>query len=189
MIESISGKVVHKEPSFVVIDTGGLGYKVSVTSHVSGKIAVGQPTDLWTHMAVRENAMELFGFLHRKDLDFFSLLIAISGIGPRTALSILNLAPVETIEEAVANDDAESLSKVSGIGARKAEKIVVELRDKLSHIDTGSEGGNATEALEALEALGYSRKEAREVIKKAPKEISSTEGRVKYALKQLGTGY
>jgi Holliday junction DNA helicase RuvA len=134
---------------------------------------------------VRETALDLFGFIDKETLELFELLITISGIGPKTALGILNVASPSMLRQAVAEQDTSYLTRVSGIGKKNADKIILELKDKLvvteSDIDLRGEG----DALEALVSLGYSERDARDALKKVSKDVSDTSERVKLALKQL----
>lgn len=189
MIASISGTIRHKDLHNLVIDVGGVGHKVFVTTDTALERELGESVFLWTHLAVRETALDLFGFSEREELEVFELLITISGIGPKTALGILNVASPTMLRQAVANDDTSYLTKVSGIGKKNAEKIVLELRDKLvttkddKRADLRSEG----DALEALVSLGYSERDARDALKQVPKETEGASERVKRALKLLAS--
>jgi holliday junction DNA helicase RuvA len=189
MIASLSGTVRHKDLNLLVVDVGGVGYKVSVTPDVAVEATLSQPIFLWTYLAVREDALDLYGFLDRETLDLFGLLITISGIGPKTALGILNVASPATLRQAVGSGDTSYLTRVSGIGKKNAEKIVLELKDKLKYteedqsVDVRSEG----DALEALISLGYSERDARAALKKVPKETTGASERVKAALKLLSS--
>lgn len=189
MISSLSGNIKHKDLNALVVDVGGVGYKVLVTTETALEVATGSSVFLWTHLVVRETALELFGFLEKEMLDTFELLITISGIGPKTALGILNVASPAMLRQAVASGDTTYLTRVSGIGKKNAEKIVLELKDKLKvtkddkTLDTRIEG----DALEALVSLGYTERDARDALKKIPKEISGASERVKAALKLLAT--
>lgn len=191
MIAKLTGNIIFTGDRYAVLDVGGVGYKVYLSMEsmrLVGKQKNG--VSLWTHLAVREDAMDLYGFTEKAELEFFELLIGISGIGPRSALGILNIAPVENIKKAVSSGDSSYLTKVSGIGRKTAEKIIIELRDKLgSWTDTGSpELKEEADAIEALQSLGYTQHESREALKKVPHEISGTGKRVKEALKLLGNG-
>jgi len=189
MIASISGTIRHKGMHHLVVDVAGVGYKIFVTTDTALEREVGESVFLWTHLAVRETALDLFGFSEREDVETFELLITISGIGPKTALGILNVASPTMLRQAVASDDTSYLTKVSGIGKKNAEKIVLELRDKLvttvddKRSDLRSEG----DALEALVSLGYSERDAREALKQVPKEVEGASERVKHSLKILST--
>lgn len=187
MISALSGTVRYKDLNYLVVDVSGVGYKVWVTTETTLDIEPSSPIFLWTHLAVRETSLDLFGFLSKESLEIFELLITISGIGPKTALGILNVATPEMLRQAVANSDTSYLTRVSGIGKKNADKIVLELKDKLKlgsadhSLDTRSEG----DALEALVSLGYNERDAREALKKVPKEIAGASERVKSALKLL----
>jgi len=187
MIGTLSGTVRHKDLNTLVVDVSGVGYKVRVTTETALDITPSSPIFLWTHLAVRETSLDLFGFLDKETLDTFELLITISGIGPKSALGILNVASPSMLRQAVASGDTTYLTRVSGIGKKNAEKIVLELKDKLKvtnddkSFNTRSEG----DALEALVSLGYSERDAREVLKKVSKEIEGASERVKAALKLL----
>lgn len=187
MISTLKGTVSHKDLNFVIIDVGGVGYKVFTTTDTALDAIPGSPIFLWTYLSVRENALDLFGFGSREILDVFELLIGISGIGPKTALGILNVATPEMLRQAVANDDTSYLTKVSGIGKKNAEKIVLELRDKLTTTtaDFAPNLKSEGDVLAVLVSLGYSEREARDAAKKVSKDIVGTSERVKQALKLL----
>jgi Holliday junction DNA helicase RuvA len=191
MIAHITGTVALRGNSYVIIDVEGVGYKIFATPEtILGISDTSDTTTLHTHMAVRETAMDLYGFRTRTELEFFELLITISGIGPKSALGILSVAPVDTLKKAVASGDTSYLTKVSGIGKKNAEKIVLELRDKLAggvSFEQNTTGlREEADAIEALQALGYSVVEAREALKDIPTDIVGTNKRVAEALKQLG---
>lgn len=187
MIGYLEGKVIFKGERYAILDVGGVGYKIFVPAAVQKNLELSKTAKLWTHQHVREDAMELYGFLHRAELEFFESLISISGIGPKSALGVLALAPVDTLKRAIASGETSYLTKVSGIGRKTAEKIVLELKDKMG-------GGNISFAadelkedsdiLEALVSLGYSQKEAREMIQKIPANIKGRDQRLKEALKR-----
>ena len=191
MIRYIEGTRIDNDAGSVTILAHGVGYRIFVTSATLEQIKKKQKNDsvsLQTYLAVRENAMDLYGFSKKEELLFFELLLSVSGIGPKSALSILNIAPIETLKEAVATNDSTYLTKVSGIGTKSAQKIVLELQGKIGAI---SESGASilqgdVDVLEALTALGYSTNEVRSVLKDIPKDIAGTGARVKEALKRLG---
>lgn len=187
MIASLSGTVRHKDPNSLVVDVSGVGYLVGVTSDVAFEATLSQPIFLWTYLAVRETALDLYGFLDREGLEMFEHLITISGIGPKTALGILNVASPATLRQAVGSGDTSYLTRVSGIGKKNAEKIVLELKDKLKYSEEESAPNTRGEgdALEALVSLGYSERDAREALKKVPKTTTDAGERVKQALKAL----
>jgi holliday junction DNA helicase RuvA len=187
MIGTLSGTVRHKDLNALVVDVSGVGYKVLVTTETALEITPSSPIFLWTHLVVRETSLELFGFLDKETLDVFELLITISGIGPKSALGILNVASPATLRQAVASEDTSYLTRVSGIGKKSAEKIVLELKDKMKVTaeDRGTDMRSEGDALEALVSLGYSERDAREALKKIPKEVTGPSERVKAALKLL----
>lgn len=187
MIASLSGTVRHKDLNLLIVDVGGVGYRVSVPSDVSLEATPSQPIFLWIHTVVREDALDLYGFLERETLELFTLLITISGIGPKTALGILNVASPATLRQAVGSGDTSYLTRVSGIGKKNAEKIVLELKDKLKYTeeDRGVDARHEGDALEALISLGYSERDAREALKKVSKDVVGASERVKAALKIL----
>lgn len=187
MISSLSGTVRHKDLHYIVIDVGGVGYKVAVTTDTALDAVPSSPIFLWTHLAVRENALDLYGFIDKENLEVFELLITISGIGPKTALGIINVATPSMLRQAVATSDTSYLTRVSGIGKKNAEKIVLELKDRLkvSDEDKGVDARSEGDAMEALISLGYSERDAREALKQVPKNIEGASERVKAALKNL----
>ncbi|OHA89573.1 MAG: Holliday junction DNA helicase RuvA [Candidatus Zambryskibacteria bacterium RIFCSPHIGHO2_02_FULL_43_14] len=189
MISSLEGTIKHKDLNTIVIDVRGVGYKVLVTTETALEAVPDSTIFLWTHLVVRETSLELFGFLDKETLDTFELLITISGIGPKSALSILNVATPATLRQAVASEDTTYLTRVSGIGKKNAEKIVLELRNKLkiTKEDKGVDMRSEGDALEALVSLGYTERDAREALKKVPKETEGASERVKAALKLLST--
>ena len=189
MIAQLLGTVTYKSVRFVVLDVHGVGYKVFAGIDTLEKLHVSdKPVRLWTHQVVREDALDLYGFLTEEDLGFFELLISISGIGPKSALTILSTATIPTIKKAVAASDGLYLSKVSGIGRKTAEKIVLELKNKLH--STEEERAEALrdegDALEALMSIGYGEREAREALKKVSKDVTDTAERIKQVIKVLG---
>lgn len=186
MIGTLRGTIQHKDLHTIIIEAGGVGYKVFTTTDTALDALPGEPIFLWTYLSVRENALDLFGFPEKESLDLFELLISISGIGPKTAVGILNAASPSMLRQAVAAEDISYLTRVSGIGKKNAEKIILELRGKLALIgepssDLRSEG----DAMEALISLGYNERDAREALKKIPKETENAGERVKEALKFL----
>jgi Holliday junction DNA helicase RuvA len=190
MISSLSGQVRHKDLHHLVIDVNGVGYRVAVPSEVALDAAPSSPIFLWTHLAVRENSLDLYGFAEKEVLEIFELLITISGIGPKTALGILNVASPATLRQAVASSDTSHLTRVSGIGRKNAEKIVLELKDKLKVTEEDASTSSAQarsegDALEALVSLGYSERDARDALKKVPKDVEGAPERVRAALKNL----
>ena len=188
MIAYISGTVLHVGTRGAIIETGGIGYHVFATPETLATLREGKTATLWTHHAVREDSEDLFGFEMREELSIFELLLGVSGIGPKSALNILAVTTIPNLRRAITSGESAHLVKVGGIGRKTAEKIILELREKLGAAESG-EGEMLQEevdALEALRSIGYSQGEARDAIKKVPKEIIGTGERVKHALKTLG---
>lgn len=190
MIGSIRGKIILKTEKFLLVETAGVGYKVNVSPDTLSKTPkLGEEIYLWIHTHVREDALDLYGFRDREELEFFEMLINISGIGPKGALAILGITSIETLRKAIGTGDTSYLTKISGIGRKTAEKIVIELRDKMAQgpEDGKSEGSlqGELDALEALKSLGYSQNEAREALKKTPSG-ANLNTKIKEALKILG---
>lgn len=188
MIGRIEGEVVVKREGGVIVSAGGVGYKLAITAQTASMLHPGEKAALWTHLAVRENALDLYGFADEESLRLFELLLMVSGIGPKSALAILDIAHPETLRSAIAEGNAGYLTKVSGIGKKTAEKIVLELREKVgvgeaSHqrILSGDE-----EALEAMRALGYSLAEAREMLREVPPSFKTGTERLREALRIAG---
>jgi Holliday junction DNA helicase RuvA len=170
------------------VQAGGVGYRVFVLKETLARAAEGSPVSFWIYTAVREDALDLYGFAHEDELRFFELLLSVSGIGPKSALSILDIASVETLRSAIAHGNAGYLTNVSGIGKKTAEKIVLELKDKVKaseHAASGALKGDQ-EALEAMRSLGYSAAEARDALRQVPSHIETGSERLREALRILG---
>jgi Holliday junction DNA helicase RuvA len=188
MIASLSGKIIHTGEKYCVLETGGVGYKVFVSPEtLSGLEKNSDSVFLFIHTVVREDAFELYGFKDVTSQDMFEKLISISGIGPRGALGILSVASTQELQNAIANGDLGYLTKVSGIGKKTAEKILLELRDKMSLYSTDSANTNTVESdvVLALESLGYSTQDAREAVRLISPETVGVSNKVKEALKAL----
>lgn len=187
MIGTLTGKITHKNEKFIIVDVGGVGYQVNTVADTVLNTKIGDELYLFTYLAVRENALDLYGFTTKEELDFFHLLIGVSGIGPKSALTILSVAPPPILKQAVGSGDTSYLTKVSGIGRKNAEKIILELKDKLGSLEQDDKGvGQDSDIFEALEALGFTSRDAREVLKRIPSEIKNTNERIKEAIKILG---
>lgn len=190
MIAHIEGTIIYTGDKFLVIDTSGVGYKVYVTPETLSHYAKESHANVWTYMAVRETALDLYGFVTHDEMAFFELLLEVSGIGPKSALSILSIASIESLKKAIATGDTSYLNKVSGIGKKTAEKIVIELRDKLKDYknqdNEHSTLRDESDIIEALKSLGYSHTDARDALKNVPSTIEGTNARIKEALKIIG---
>lgn len=189
MIGKLTGTFAGKSgDGSILIDVGGVAYAVHTTLSAMEAFSRGPSVEAYTHLSVREDGMDLYGFPSQDELGFFRLLIGVSGVGPKTALGILNVADVKTLKNAIATGDTTYLTRVFGVGKKSAERIVVELRDKFAKEGYGGKGsaGEDGDALDALIALGYSGEEARTALKAVAKEGDASE-RLRKALQILGS--
>jgi holliday junction DNA helicase RuvA len=191
MISSLEGKITLKSEKYAIIEANGIGFRVNLSEKTLSKIPqLAGSVKLFTYLSVKETGWDLFGFLTFDELELFELLISISGIGPKTASNILGVASVEDLEEAIVLGDETILSRVSGIGKKVAQKIVIELKTKVKKLAKG--GGDKfkvadeIEIIDALVVLGYKVYEARDAIKQVPDSVKGVENRVKETLKRLG---
>lgn len=185
MISFIKGKLVHVYENVIIVENNGIGYEIFVPVSVIGNMPlVGSEVMIYTYMHVREDALQLFGFLDRDTLEIFKLLITVSGIGPKGAIGVLGTLSADDIRYAVMAEDAKTIAKAPGIGAKTASKVVIELKDKLkmrdvaenisseidgqqSIFDDGGSKQAVSDAIEALVSLGYSATEATKAVRKA----------------------
>lgn len=191
MIGYLEGLLLEVEERSLIVSVGGVGYRLFCLPETLLRLGrkIGQKNSFWTYLAVRENALDLYGFEDKQEKKFFELLLTVSGIGPRSALSILSVSPVATIESAVRSSDITYLTKVSGIGRKTAEKIVIELKDKLGLASQEEQSTLDDEALviEALKSLGYLQNDIRDALKGVSDEVVGTSNRIKAALRNLGS--
>ncbi len=192
MISYLKGRIIHKssflkKDNYLVISTGNIGYKAYVLDRTLNNRGLGEEIELFTYTQVGETVLDLYGFESMEELEFFELLLTLSGIGPRSALDILKKGKIADIKNAVASQNHKILSQVSGIGPKTAEKIVIGLKDKLAgdyKADSGENwSDNFNEALEALIGLGYNANQAKNALSEIKGE--STEEKIKQALKYL----
>lgn len=199
MFYYIKGPLAYSDPTCAVVEAGGVGYKMTVSGTTHDSLpALNSTVKLYTHLSVREDGVELFGFKTLEELDCFKLLIGVSGVGPKVAISILSLLTPEKFTLVVSSEDAKALSKANGVGAKTAARIILELKDKLSAFDTSgsaaaisevatsaAKGGNLSDATEALIAIGYSRAEVMTALKGVDVSGMSVEEIFKAATKRL----
>jgi Holliday junction DNA helicase RuvA len=195
MIGSIKGKIILKTEKFLIVETGGVGYKINISPDTLSKTKkLDKDIFLFIHTHIREDVLDLYGFPDYQELEFFEMLIGVSGIGPKGALAILSVATIETLKKAIGTGDTSYLTKISGIGKKTAEKIVIELRDKMGEVEKGSSMQEEMDAMEALKSLGYGQSEVREALKKVSLGHSpmgetpdtNTNTKIREALKILG---
>lgn len=191
MIASLRGTILKKKENYIIVENNGIGYKVFVSEIVSSAHSINAEIFLYIYQQVREAELNLFGFLDFEEHDLFEKLISVSGIGPKTALGVFAVASLADIKSAIINQDASILKKVSGIGAKTADRIVLELKNKVAGL-VGHEGVKSseemaadTDVVEALESLGYQGRQAREALKQIDKDIIDSGEKVRAALKFL----
>ena len=177
MLYRLRGSLIHTEPSFAVIECAGVGYKCYTTMNTQRSLpAIGKEAVLYTHMNVREDAVDLFGFSSLAELNFFKLLTSVSGVGPKVGLAILSVLSPEQVAVAVAAGDFKTLTMAQGVGNKLAQRVILELKDKLKALGGGEEvtaaagvvnaAGNAAEAMNALTVLGYTPSDVAPVVAK-----------------------
>lgn len=206
MFYYISGKLTHLTPSFAVIEANGVGYKLSISGTTHSSMPHHLTTDepptvkLYTYMAVREDGIELLGFISEEELEFFKLLITVSGVGPKAALSILSELTPTKLAIAICSDDKKAISRANGIGPKSAARIILELKDKLKgqtfaevegsipaeeFSSTATSSGKRKDAEDALTVLGYSRNEASSVLRTIDVDALEVDDIIRLALKKL----
>ena len=205
MFYYIKGKLVHLEPTFAVVDVGGVGYKLTVSGTTYEAMPPRSDTDppqvtLYTHLAVREDDIELYGFATQAELSSFRMLLTVSGVGPKAALAVLSLLSPEKFALAVCTDDRKTISRANGVGPKTAARIILELKDKMLKENGGAipDGGavsaapaapagrgKLSEAVDALIVLGYSRPEALTALKAVDTDRLELEAIIRAALKNL----
>ena len=188
MIYSLKGKLVHKEPFLAVIECGGVGYACGITCATSSQLGeIGSDAFLYTYLHVREDNIDLFGFFNKQELHCFKLLISVSGVGPKMALTILSDIDAQRFALTIASEDSKALTKSKGVGPKLAQRIVLELKDKvakesLSGADIKAAGNisvpvsdDCSEAVTALITLGFSQQEVAKAVSQIDPSLSSSE--------------
>ena len=195
MYDYIKGIFKSIEKEYIVIECGNIGYKIFTSgSTISDMPAIDQPVKIYTHQIVREDFIGLYGFLTKEEISMFNLLISINGVGPKAALSLMSIANVSTLKYAIITDDDKLITKAPGIGKKTAQRIILELKDKINLGEAIQEGTvinqididneKLSEAVGALMALGYSDKEAEKALEKADRS-KNIEEIIKQCLKIL----
>ncbi len=193
MITHIKGRLIEKNPTDVVIDCGGVGYLLHISLHTFSLLPEGELLQLYTHLQIKEDSHTLFGFVEKSEREIFKLLISVSGIGASTARTMLSSLHPDQIKEAIASNDVATIQSIKGIGAKTAQRVIIDLKDKIlkvyniDEVSVSQSNTNKDEALSALETLGFNRKLAEKaidrVLKQSPKE--TVENIIKQALKNL----
>lgn len=189
MISTIAGVITYKKDAFIVVEVGGIGFKVVVAKNIALQLPpVGSPLKLFTYLHVREDALELYGFLRHEELQLFQSLISISGIGPKSAMGIMGIAVVEQLVVAINTGKLDLLTRVSGVGKKTAERVILELKGKLTLPSEDpallAQMESDTELVETLMSLGYTSAQAKNTISKIDPTIVDFKGRLKEALRK-----
>ncbi|MFT5737174.1 MAG: Holliday junction DNA helicase RuvA [Maribacter sp.] len=193
MIHHLKGRLAEKNPTYVIIECGGVGYFVHISLHTFSKLPDGELLSLYTHLQVKEDSHTLFGFAEKSEREIFRLLLSVSGIGSSTARTMLSSMSPAQIRDAIANGDAPAIQAIKGIGVKTAQMVILDLRDKIlkvydiDELSTTSNNTNKDEALSALEVLGFARRQAEKVVDKVISQDASlsAENIIKLALKNL----
>ncbi len=188
MIGFLSGTIHSKSIGQIILLTNGVGYLVTVPANYLSLLKTSQQTELFIYTHVREDTLDLYGFLTPDELELFKLTLTVSGVGPKTALLVIDKG-VGKVEEAIKNADTDFFTTVPRLGHKNAQKIIIELKNKLGglkELDLSSENEESTQAIEALRNLGYTRQEASQAIQSVPASEKTLEQKISYALRQLG---
>lgn len=193
MITHLKGKLVEKNPTHVIIECAGVGYFVNISLHTFSKLGDTENIQLFTHLQVKEDSHTLFGFSERSEREIFRLLLSVSGIGSSTARTMLSSLSPAQVRDAIASEDVVSIQAIKGIGAKTAQRVILDLKDKvlkiydIDEVSTISNNTNKEEALSALEVLGFARKQAEKAVDKVLSQDTSlsVENIIKYTLKNL----
>lgn len=194
MVTQLQGKLVEKNPTYVVIDCGGVGYFVNITLHTFSSLPDSEFIKLYTHLQIKEDSHTLYGFSTKAEREIFVLLLSVSGVGANTARTMLSSLTAAHIRSAIINGDVVSIQSVKGIGAKTAQRVILDLKEKMvklqdfEDVSLTTSNTNKEEALAALEVLGFARKQSEKVVDKIVKSASgeiSVEEIIKQALKNL----
>jgi len=185
MISYLTGKPLYEIDTALILDVRGVGYNVNITESTLNWALIQETISLWIHTIVRETALDLYGFETKNELYFFKKLLNVSGIGPRSALAMIGLASTDTLYQAIIKDNIDFLTSVPGIGKKTAERMCIELRDKLKDYAGKTEQvvyDGDTDVVDALLALGYSPSQTYQALEKVDAGITETNDRIKAAL-------
>ncbi|MCB7482390.1 Holliday junction branch migration protein RuvA [Christiangramia sediminis] len=193
MIHHLKGQLIEKNPTYIVIECNGIGYFVNISLHTFSLIPDSEAVSLYTHLQVKEDSHTLYGFAEKSEREIFRLLISVSGVGTSTARMMLSSLQPGEVTEAIATGDVPTIQSVKGIGAKTAQRVILDLKDKVlkvlgdDEVFVSQSNTNKEEALSALEILGYNRRQAGKVVEKILKEDpeSTVESIIKMALKKL----
>ncbi len=193
MITQIKGRLVEKNPTYVVVDCNGVGYMLHISLNTYTSLPTEELITLQTHLSIREDAHTLYGFIDKVEREIFRLLISVSGVGPSIARTMLSSMTTDEIQQAIASENVRVIQSVKGIGAKTAQRVIIDLKEKIlktfdiDEVSIEESNTNKEEALSALEVLGFARKQATKVVTNIIKESPTitVEGLIKKALKNL----
>jgi len=193
MIHHLKGQLIEKNPTYLVVACNGVGYLVNISLHTFSLIPDSENISIYTHLHVKEDSHTLYGFYQKSERDIFRLLISVSGVGTSTARTMLSSLEPNQVKEAIANADVPTIQSVKGIGAKTAQRVILDLKDKIlkvygeDEVFVPQDNTIKEEALSALETLGFARKQATRVVDKIMKDSTSptVESIIKMALKNL----
>ncbi len=188
MIAYLKGKIINKTEKYVILVVKDVGYEIFLPEKILFKAKLDEEVSFYIYHQQREDAQELYGFTDLAGREFFKLLISVSGVGPKSALNVMSIADVSNLKEAIISGNAEMFQKVSGIGKKTAERIIVELKSKFGALANQEEVGASSqldEIFSALSVLGFSDDEIRNVYNKIPKDLENVSDKIKAALKLL----
>jgi len=185
MISYLSGKIILKKDKFIILEVNNIGYKVFLNSRTLLRLPeIGEPIKVFTFQNVKEEALDLYGFLTHEELEFFETLMDIRGVGPKSALDISALGSLDKIKDRILKQDEKVFEGIPGIGSKKAMTIILELTGKIKML--GQKKGSTDEAEGALMELGFSKQQSKDALSRVPSSVKDTEERIKLALKNLG---
>ncbi len=185
MIAFLNGKIILKKGKFIILEVNNIGYKIFLSQQTLITLpAIGSNIKLFTYQNVKEEALDLYGFFSYEELEFFEMLMDIRGVGPKAALEISAVGPLDRIKDKVLKQDENVFAGIPGIGAKKAMTIILELTGKIKML--GEKKGSSDEAENALTQLGFSKQQAKDALARVPSNIKNSEERIKLALKTLG---
>lgn len=189
MIAFLRGRIINKNANYLIIETSDIGYQVFVGENFWNDVRLGQEIETYIHHQIREDASDLYGFKTLDDLELFNLLLTVSGVGPKSALGVMSAASASDIKETIVRGDANLLTKVAGIGKKTAERLVLELKNKVLRSGSSSsalaDGSVGSDELDALMSLGYSLVEARSALSLVATDVVDSGERVKAALQKM----
>ncbi len=189
MISYLRGKIINKSINYAILEVAGIGYQIFAGENFLNELKINSEVEIYTHHQVREEVSDLYGFKNMEDLELFELLLTVSGVGPKSALGVISMASANDIKEAIIRGDANLLTKVSGIGKKTAERLVLELKTKVlrGSASVGLESPSliGSDEIDALMTLGYSLNEARSAFNLVDPSITDSGERVKAALKKM----